>query len=372
VNFRYVDIAAISNASLSITDHKVYFGADAPSRARKLIRTGDVLVATTRPYLRSIAMVPSEYDQQICSTGLCVLRANGEVTPDWLFICVQSAEFTHQLVARMRGATYPAVTDGDVMRSLIPVPPVDAQRRLTPKVYESLRIANEIKVLNEEVLAEASGARASILSEVIAKSAQRFPVTSVGAVTLSSSYGTNQKCSASGTGVPVLRIPNVQAGRILFDDLKYASLSPRDIQKTSLVPGDLLIVRTNGSPDLVGRCAVFEATGTYSYASYLIRFRLDRTKCLPKYLTCFLSSTAGRDAIAKIRRTSAGQYNINSENIRSIEFPLPPTQAQVEIIEQMDGIAGSIERIACEGTERLKEAAFLRESILLKAFEGEL
>ena len=89
-------------------------------------------------------------------------------------------------------------------------------------------------------------------------------------------YGTSQKCDYGAPGMPVLRIPNIAAGRIDITDLKYA-LDPVAVnQSDQLDVADLLIVRTNGSKDLIGRGAVvqYKFDGPHYFASYLIRYRL--------------------------------------------------------------------------------------------------
>ncbi len=73
-SFMYVDIASIDRSLKVITSKSEILGADAPSRARKEIREGDILVSTVRPNLNTVAMVPTELDGQIASTGFCVLR----------------------------------------------------------------------------------------------------------------------------------------------------------------------------------------------------------------------------------------------------------------------------------------------------------
>src|SRR5690349_92063 len=77
--FVYLDISSIDNARNTITEPKHYEGTDAPSRARQLVRSGDTLFSTVRTYLRNIAQVPEKYDQQIASTGFCVLRAKQHI-----------------------------------------------------------------------------------------------------------------------------------------------------------------------------------------------------------------------------------------------------------------------------------------------------
>ena len=84
--FKYVDIGSIDNKAFRIIDHKIYTGKNAPSRARKIMKKDDILFATVRPYLKRIAKVPGEFDNEICSTSICVIRSSGELTPDYLII----------------------------------------------------------------------------------------------------------------------------------------------------------------------------------------------------------------------------------------------------------------------------------------------
>ena len=106
-------------------------GKDAPSRARRIIRKGDVLVATTRPNLNAVALVPPGLDGEICSTGLCVLRPNRQVVDSgYLYYYATQETFVASLSAIVSGAMYPAVTDKQVYDQTIPLPPLAEQRRI--------------------------------------------------------------------------------------------------------------------------------------------------------------------------------------------------------------------------------------------------
>jgi type I restriction enzyme S subunit len=103
--FIYVDITSIDSSTKTITQPKNLLGKDAPSRARQVIQTGDVIVSTTRPNLNSVAKVTKEYDKQICSTGFCVLRPNPEyLDSDFLFHFVRTKEFIQSLSDLVKGA----------------------------------------------------------------------------------------------------------------------------------------------------------------------------------------------------------------------------------------------------------------------------
>ncbi len=117
--FWYVDISAVDNFGKRITSPQRVKGKNASVRARQLIQTHDVLVATTRPNLNAVALVPERYDGEVCSTGFCVLRASEELEPEYLFQVVQSRAFIEPLVDLTKGALYPAVTDKQVFSQLV-------------------------------------------------------------------------------------------------------------------------------------------------------------------------------------------------------------------------------------------------------------
>lgn len=120
--FQYIDIASVDGELGLIAEAKRMMGRDAPSRARQVVKWRDTLVSTVRPYLRATALVPKELDNEIASTGFCVLRPRDPNGYAWLFQLTRLQWFTDQLNARARGASYPAVTDADVFQLPIPLP----------------------------------------------------------------------------------------------------------------------------------------------------------------------------------------------------------------------------------------------------------
>jgi type I restriction enzyme S subunit len=290
----------------------------------------------------------------------------------YLAFYLRSPLFLSFATSNVQGANLPRLSLRALWEHQVPVPPLSEQRRIVARIQECLARVKEIETLQGELAEATDAAVASALAAIFLDVEARHPSATINDVTIDSGYGTNQRCSASGPGLPVLRIPNIQPGRIDLSDLKYAELPPREQRKVLLSPGDLLIVRTNGSPSLVGRCAVFEEDGQFGYASYLIRFRLRRDACIPAYLSFYLASTTGRDAIARIRRTSAGQFNINSENLRSIRFPLPSLEEQARLVESMTSISLTVRRLRGELVDNSVSPARLRDSILERAFAGEL
>ena len=129
--FRYIDLGAVDQDTKSITEAREIACAEAPSRARQLVRTGDVLVSTVRPNLNGVARVPNDLNGATASTGFCVLRPDPEkLSGSYLFHWVKSAAFVGDMVSKATGASYPAVSDRIIFESLFPLPPLEEQHRI--------------------------------------------------------------------------------------------------------------------------------------------------------------------------------------------------------------------------------------------------
>ena len=136
-------------------------------------------------------------------------------------------------------------------------------------------------------------------------------------------YGTSKKCSYDNSGIGVLRIPNIEGNKIDAIDLKFASFDNAEIREYSLQKGDLLIIRSNGSVSLVGKCAqIFDKDTEYLYAGYLIRLRPNPLIINSKYLTHVLSSHFLRKQIESKAKSTSGVNNINSGEIQSLLIPI--------------------------------------------------
>ena len=159
-------------------------------------------------------------------------------------------------------------------------------------------------------------------------------------------YGTSAPSEAGVGSVPVLRIPNVQYGRIDLEDLKFQNPSSADLDRFGVQPGDLLVIRTNGNPHLLGRCA--EVPREFRdrpclFASYLIRVRLARARTIPSFVALLLHSRPARGYIESRAATSAGNYNINTLQLRAMPVCLPSLNEQERIVASMHALERRLE-----------------------------
>jgi type I restriction enzyme S subunit len=187
-------------------------------------------------------------------------------------------------------------------------------------------------------------------------------------------YGTSNKSGSNG--FLTLRIPNVIGASIELTDLKLVQVDDAEFSRLRLLHGDLLFVRTNGNPDNVGRCAVFEENliadsgcdpKEFIYASYLIRARL-KSSVMPVFIRELMLTFEGRKNLRAAAKTSAGQYNINTQGLGSLPIFVPPIDLQrifVDRVQVVNGLKAVLEKSQSELDQ-------LFASLQHRAFRGEL
>jgi type I restriction enzyme S subunit len=164
----------------------------------------------------------------------------------------------------------------------------------------------------------------------------------------------------------VLRIPNVASGAIDLTDLKYARLPPAEVSRLLLRPGDLLLVRSNGNPELLGRCAVHDSDAPSLFASYLIRARPLAGLSMSTYLQGALSSRSCRALLTRSARTTAGNYNLSAASLRRLRIPCPPAA----LLDRYLALSIQIRAQRARFERARLESASLFDAVAHRAFQG--
>ena len=247
----------------------------------------------------------------------------------------------------------------------IPLPPLSEQKRIAAILDK----ADVLRRKDEELLKKYDELAQSIFIDMFGdpvKNEKGWEVKRFGDIIDSFKYGTNEKSgSYSDNSIPVLRIPNIIGDDISLNDLKYSKLSNKEIESTLLRNGDLLFVRTNGNPNYIGRSAVFNLNEKFSYASYLIRARMNTVNVpLSKYIQFAMSYKSYRPIILKKTTTTAGNYNINTVALKNLEICIP----SMSLLKVFSDI---IENIKSQKNKKNCSESLFR-SLLYQAFKGEL
>lgn len=366
---RFVGLEHMDSESLTV---KRWGSTEDVTSAMKLFKKGDMLFARRNAYLKRASMATFD---GVCSGDAIVLRQkNAEYVNGLLPLILNTENLWEFAIANASGSMSKRVKWRDLATFEIPLPPKEEQR----SIADILWAAEDYIVKNEKLVDETESYKKILMRELFTKGIghnkfkdtergkipEEWEVERLGAVLVDIKYGTSVKANSDDKGSPVLGIPNILGGKIDETSLKCVVLSELEKQNLMLKNGDILLVRTNGNPSYIGRCALFEnKKGTWVYASYLIRIRVDSKRVIPKFLAKFLQSERVRRQFLSLARTSAGNYNINSEDIRSIIIYLPNLQEQCRIVEIFSELDDTIQK-AQENVNKIKEL----KKILLNQF----
>ncbi|RYH53403.1 MAG: hypothetical protein EON54_13750 [Alcaligenaceae bacterium] len=276
-----------------------------------------------------------------------------------------------QLESMAPATTVPIVNKSRFSELKIPVPPLEQQRRIAAILDQ----AETLRTQRRTALALLDSLTQSLFLNMFGDALASDERTPMGELVSEFRYGTSEK--SGNVGFPALRIPNVASGSLDLSELKTVSVEAAEFERLRLLSGDLLFVRTNGNPDYVGRCAVFEPSdvedsgfdsGEFIYASYLIRARLKGSDISPLVLQHYLSEGEGRRALRARCKTSAGQYNINTEGLGAIPIPRFTLPLQQTFATRI----ASIEALKATHRRALAALDALFASLQQRAFTGAL
>ncbi|MBZ2111375.1 restriction endonuclease subunit S [Streptococcus infantis] len=280
------------------------------------------------------------------------------------------------------GSTVKYVRMSNFTNYEISYPSIEEQERIVAKIEELFSdLDNAVETLN------ATKAQLEVYKQAVLKNAFDGKLTNNGDPEIKElasfiehpRYGTSKKCDYQNdieAYTEVYRIPNIDASTGTLDrsDLKYAKFDEDEIEKLSLKYGDILIIRSNGSPSIVGTAAmVREQDVSGLFAGYLIRIRIsDHEKLSPKYLLRYLSSYDARRYIENVSKSTSGVNNVNAQEIKKIKVPYFKKEIQDQIIYAIDSRLSAYENIEKTVNDALQQASAMRQSILKQAFEGKL
>src|SRR5438552_1902950 len=358
-SFPLVKPGELLNCVVSTADDKL---TDAGATVADVAPEGSVLVSCIGNLGKvGLAARPVAFNQQINA-----IIPHDKSSSRWLFYAVQAPSFRAQLNSVASATTISIVNKGKFSKLRIPWAPADEQQRIVAEIEKQFTRLDAGVASLKRVQTALKRYRASVLK---AACEGEWESATLGSLSLQSSYGTSVKCSYQSPGIPVLRIPNIQNGRIDLTDLKFSTSAVDLDDENTLKPNDFLIVRTNGSKDLIGRGAVVlsEFNRPHFFASYLIRFRI-RDRDTAKWLSTVWNSENLRKQILAIAATSVGQYNVNQTNLSKIPIPMPPVEQRMRIVAEVERRLSVIKELEAVTSTELQRSHRLRQSILNRAF----
>ena len=330
--------------------------------AKHLFAPGHILYSKIRPYLAKAVIVDFA---GLCSADMYPVAT--DLDPRYLKWWMLSPDFTRFAAGEQARTVLPKINKNALGRLPVPVAPPADQRRIVALLEDHLsRLdAADAGLVTRDLRLDA------LKRSVLAQLHDGDPVR-LADLAWDSGYGTSEKCVADGSGVPVVRIPNLVNGGVDLRDEKRVADGNADVSSSMLATGDLLIVRTNGSVDLIGRSAVVQDDIDAAFASYLIRYRVRGDLVRPAWVQAMLSTPQVRRSIEPLAASSAGQYNLSLAKLDPLELPVPSLDQQDAGLARLREVEESSAALRSGISRARSHSAALRRSLLAAAFSGQL
>ena len=379
---RVIRIANVQDGYISDENPCFYPNSSIDDIEKYVLKENDLLISLTGNVGR-VALLNKEYLPAALNQRVACLRIKDSyVDKKYLFYYLNQRKFIDDCIKASKGVAQLNLSTKWLESYQLDIPPIKEQERIVAKIEELFSdLDNAVETL------KATKAQLKLYKQAVLKSAFDGKLTNNGNPEIKElasfieqpRYGTSKKCNYQDdieAYTEVYRIPNIDASTGTLDksDLKYAQFNEDEIEKLSLKYGDILIVRSNGSPAIVGTAAmVREQDVSGLFAGYLIRIRVsDDEKLSPKYLLRYLSSYDARRYIENVSKSTSGVNNVNAQEIKKIKIPYFKKKIQDQIIYEIDSRLSAYENIEQTVNDALQQATAMRQSILKQAFEGRL
>ena len=367
----YIDISSIDNNSKTVSGYQTMTFAEAPSRARKAVKKGNILVSTVRPNLNAVAIVEDATpNMTVASTGFCVLDCKENVDKRFVLNFCKSKAFIDEMVAQATGASYPAVSDKIVRAALVPSYSFHDQIKIGEILDKvSLIIAkrkSELTYLDNLVKARF----VEVFGEPIANP-MKWPVKRLKELSTLITNGNTPKGGRENyveSGILFLRSQNVWRNRIELDDVAFIDeATHKSMRKSSLRHKDILITKTgriNTENSSLGRAALFlGADYSANINGHVYLVRLNGT-IVPEFVVTILTGEAYRRYIRKVCVGGIDKRQINVDQVEDFPIIIPPYEQQ----KQFAAFVAQVDKSKAVMQKSLEEAQLLFDSLMQQYF----
>ena len=369
----YIDISSIDRERKTISRTTRITRESAPSRARQLVKRGDVLVSTVRPNLNAVAVIPENLDGAIASTGFCVLRCKDKAQDSrYLFHWLRTPHFITEMVRLATGASYPAVTDRIIKESLLPLPEFSEQLR----VANILDRADAIRKKREDAIRTLDELKQSQFeawfSSWFQPEAERdyVPVSHIVSRFEGGLNVATPKSPTPETRHFILKVSAVTWGDYRPDESKPLPPEFNPPKEHVVRKGDLLFSRAN-TTELVGATVfVFDTPPNRVLPDKLWRFVWKNpSEVEPLFVWALFNHPKIRYEIGRrATGTSGSMKNISMEKVMSIRVPWPDIETQ----RRFARFTTEERKLRNRMSSSKEDAGSLFNSLIQRAFRGEL
>lgn len=345
MEFEYIDIGGVSSSEgITRTESMRFSGA--PSRARRIVRQGDIIVSTVRTYLEAIAPISLEFDGKIASTGFAVLRPK-YLLSGFAQYALRARHFIDSVVARSTGVSYPAINSSELIDIKIVVPSLKEQQTIAAFLdYETARI-DRLIAQQQRLIELLKEKRQAVISHAVTKGLnpnapmkdsgvewlgqvpEHWQCVPFGLLVSRADLGGNYLGGQEENGIPFLKMGNLGRGCIVLDKLECLEEGSSFDDAHRLSMGDFLF-NTRNSLDLVGKVAVWHDELEFAlYNSNLLRVRFKKDFISsPDFMGFVFNSSGALGWLALLAKGTTSVAAIYYKDLRSMVVPIPPVDEQ--------------------------------------------
>lgn len=368
--FSYIDVSSVDRVSFRISETQTLLGKDAPSRARRAVKTGDVLFATIRPTLQRVAIVPEKLNGEVCSTGYIVLRPKASIIcSKFIFYYMLSEKVKAEMEGLQTGASYPAVNDTQVKNLHISYPPLAEQQRIVAKLdaafaeIDTAIAAGEKNAENTEALFE------KVRNEAFKSDDKIWQHTKLNTVCdFLNGYAFKSKESIDDSDVQLLRMGNLYDNKLDLDrkPVFYPSSFSDKYSKYLIKNDDIVMTLTGtvGKRDYGYAVRVNQRSKQLLLNQRILKLSIsDKSKLNEDFFLFFLRSM---DFLDELYLTANGtrQANLSSDTIKGLSIPLCDISEQEQIVYKMISIQQTTNSYLNAQTRKIAQLNSLKTAFL--------
>jgi len=354
----YIDLSSVDRVTKKIGETLAVNSSNAPSRARQIVKTNDVIFATTRPAQMRWALITPEYDDQVASTGYCVLRPRTElILPAFLAHVLGSKSFQRYVEANQIEGNYPSIPDSRVRAFKAPIPPLEVQRAIIEILDTFSKLEAELEAELEARKQQYEHYRAELLT-----SAESAEWSTLGAVSSKvSSGGTPSSGNASyyGGDIPWLRTQEVNFDVITSTGVSITEAGFKN-SSAKWIPENCVIVAMYGAT--AAKVAINAIPLTTNQAC--CNLQIDDSIAEYRYVFHWISNQ-----YEKLKSLGEGsQSNLNAKKVKDFPIPVPPLEEQrriVGILDKCDALVNDLSvGLPAELAARRQQYEYYRDKLL--------
>ncbi|HEH9430525.1 TPA: restriction endonuclease subunit S [Aeromonas sobria] len=388
MEFEYIDIGGVSSSEgITRTESMRFSGA--PSRARRIVRQGDIIVSTVRTYLEAIAPISLEFDGKIASTGFAVLRPK-YLLSGFAQYALRARHFIDSVVARSTGVSYPAINSSELIDIKIVVPSLKEQQTIAAFLdYETARI-DRLIAQQQRLIELLKEKRQAVISHAVTKGLnsnapmkesgvewlgqvpEHWVVTKLSRLVFMQEGPGLRTWQFTDEGTRVICVTNITESGIDFSRLqKYISTEEymSSYRHFKVKQGDILISSSGNS---WGKVAEYYGNNEVILNTSTIRVNvLSGNPLIRGFIKLYLQSVGCREQLG-LAMTGACQPNFGPSHLKEVFSPVPPQNEQNEIVRYITDATSTFARTigVCEATVALLQER--RTTVISAAVTGKI